>query len=347
MRLTGLRRMGWGLARSLGRPSLALALQGGGSHGAFTWGVLDRLLETRVSILGISGASAGALNAAALACGLVQGGHDGARRTLEALWLGVAEQAHSGPLQSTPLDHLLHGWNRDYSPGFVLLKNLSRLASPYQLNPGDYNPLVQLLEKFIDFDALRHRHAPPLFIALTNVRSGRLVLHRNQDLRPRSLLASACLPLLFQAIEIDGEHYWDGGYTGNPPLFPLLLETPANDLLVVQLAPDRHEAVPTQVSGIVDRANEIAFQSTLTRELQILAGLRRAGRLRGGSGIFLHRISADEDVAGLGGASRINADRAFLEHLRDQGRQRADEWLSSQGGHIGGTPTTRLDDFLV
>lgn len=325
------RRLRGRLGRVLGRPCLALALQGGGSHGAFTWGVLDRLLETNCRIVGVSGASAGALNAAALVAGLVTGGRDGARTSLEALWRGVAEQARLGPLQSTPLDGLLHGWNRDYSPGFIMLKTVSRVASPYQVNPLGFNPLTSILEAAIDFDALGHRRAPRLQVALTRVRDGRLVIHRNGEVGVRSLLGSTCLPLLFQAIEIDGEHYWDGGYTGNPPLFPLVLETAASDLLLVQLTPLSRSTVPSQAADIIDRANEMAFQSCLHRELQVLADLRRGGRLSGIRGLRLHRLAAEADTAGLGGNSRINADWAFLQHLRDRGRERADAWLS--GGY--------------
>ena len=323
---------------------MGLALQGGGSHGAFTWGVLDRLLEARINVLGVSGASAGALNGAALVAGLASGGHAGARASLEALWLGVARQALQDPLQSTPLDYLLHGWNRDTSPTFQLVKNLTRVASPYQLNPAGYNPLTELLESVIDFDALRHPSAVPLFVALTSVRSGRLVLRRNATVCARSLVASACLPFLFQAVQLDGEYYWDGGYTANPALFPLLLECPATDLLVVQLTVDDHPELPTSAAAILERANEIAFHSSLVRELQILAGLRRSGHLRGLQSVAVHRITADEDLAGVGNTSRINADRDFLLHLRDLGRRRANAWLAERGRGAGGL---RLEDYLA
>ena len=337
--------MGW-LAgvrdRVLGAPRvrLNLALQGGGSHGAFTWGVLDRLLEERrINYDGISGASAGAVNAVAFASGFLAAGRQGARDSLEQLWRRVSDQAQMGPLQTTPLDYLLHGWNRDWSPGFMLVNSLSRMASPYQLNPGGFNPMIQVLEESVDFERLRHDDRLRLFVSATHVRTGSARLFRRQEITARAVAASACLPLLFHAIEIDGEHYWDGGYTANPALWPLFLECRAHDLLLVQLTPPERPDLPTSLPDIVDRANEIAFNANLARELEFL-GMLRQGAAAVPSGLLwrrhrLHDIDTGSATSEMGRNSRINPDWHFLCHLRDLGREHADAWLQESGGHLG------------
>ncbi len=328
--------------RLLGAPRvrLNLALQGGGSHGAFTWGVLDRLLEERrIRYDGISGASAGAVNAVAFASGFLGAGRQGARDSLEGIWWRVSEQAKLGPLQASPLDYLLHGWNRDWSPGFLLINSLSRMASPYQLNPGGFNPLIQILEQSVDFERLRRDDRLRLFISATHVRTGNARLFRRHELTAQSVAASACLPLLFQAIEIDGEHYWDGGYTANPALWPLLLECSARDLLLVQLTPPERPEIPTALPDIVDRANEIAFNANLMRELEML-DLLRDGAAAVAPGLpwrrhRLHVIDTGSVTHQMGRNSRINPDWHFLCHLRDHGRDYAEAWLQKNGGHLG------------
>lgn len=304
---------------------LTLALQGGGSHGAFTWGVLDRLLEAGYEPEGISGASAGAMNAAALACGWQRDGADGARETLHTLWQTVSTQSVLSPIRSTPLEKLFHGWNRDLNPGYLLLSGLSRLASPYQFNPSGYNPLIPILEGALDFDALRDASAPRLFISLTNVHTGELELRRNAELTPQVLAASACLPLLFHAVELDGQHYWDGGYTGNPPLYPLIFECRSPELLLIQLIPGHLGEVPRRTADIVNRASEISFHANIMRELHLLDLLSRNHGL--GRRLRLHRIGTEGVTQGMGQASRLNTDWEFLTHLRDEGRARAEAWL--------------------
>lgn len=332
-----LRRLGrqLGLVR---QPRVNLALQGGGSHGAFTWGVLDRLLEDGIDIEGISGASAGALNAAALASGWAEDGRQGARRRLEALWRAISDQARTGPAQSTPLDYLLHGWNRDWSPGFVFLTRLTRLASPYELNPAGYNPIIDIVNRVVDLEAINRPDAIRLFVSLTNVHTGKLELRRNGELNARVLAASACLPLLFQAVEIDGSSYWDGGYTGNPALFPLIFECDAPDVILVQLIPEYRASVPRRVEDIVDRAREIAFHANLTRELQLIELLQAEGNGWLGGGrrqLHLHQIDTQNAMDHMGQASRINADWPFLSHLRDLGREHAGAWLERHGASLG------------
>lgn len=315
-----------GLRRGSGaNHRLTLALQGGGSHGAFTWGVLDRVLEAGYQPEGISGASAGAMNAAALASGWQHGGADGARESLQALWQAVSAQSVLSPVRSTPLEQLFHGWNRDLNPGYLLLSGLSRTASPYQFNPTGYNPLIPILESTLDFEAIRHPHAPRLFISLTNVHSGELELRRNPEITPQVLAASACLPLLFHAVKLDGQHYWDGGYTGNPALFPLIFECRARDLLLIQLTPTHLGEVPQQAADIVNRASEISFHANVMRELHLLDLLSRNHGL--GRPVRLHRIDTEGLTRDMGQASRLNTDWEFLTHLRNQGRVQAEAWL--------------------
>ena len=326
----------------LGPPSvrLNLALQGGGSHGAFTWGVLDRLLEERrIGYDGLSGASAGAINAAAFASGYLASGREGARSSLETLWRTVSQKAQMGPLQATPLDYVVHGWNRDWSPGFLLVNSLSRMASPYQLNPTGYNPITDILDETVDFDRLRRDPRLRLFVSLTNVRTGAARICRNHELTPQVIAASACLPVLFHAIEIDGEPYWDGGYTANPALWPLVLECRARDLLLVQLTPPERTELPRGVADIVDRANEIAFNANLMRELELL-GLLRSGHAAVHPTLpwrrqRLHVVDTGTITEGMGRNSRINPDWGFLCHLRDLGRAHVDDWRQKNGGHLG------------
>ena len=231
-----------------------LALQGGGSHGAFTWGVLDRLLEEPwLGIDGISGTSAGAMNAAVLVDGFVKGGGAGARTALESFWRRVSDAARFSPFRRGPLDVLLGRWTLDSSPIYVGMDLLSRLVSPYDLNPMGNNPLRAILAETIDFERLP-RSPIKLFITATNVRTGRGHVFKNNAITPDVLLASACLPTMFQAIEIDGEPYWDGGYSGNPTITPLIRECTSQDTILVQINPIERKESPRSASEILEPA---------------------------------------------------------------------------------------------
>jgi NTE family protein len=235
-----------------------LALQGGGSHGAFTWGVLDRLLEEPwLKIEGISGTSAGAMNAAVLAGGWTKAGAAGARAALDTYWERVSRAAAFSPLQRSPLDRLMGRWTLDFSPAYLAFDLMTRMLSPYDLNPLGFNPLRAILEESIDFDRLKQ--APiKLFVTATSVRTGRGRIFRNAEITPDVLLASACLPTMFQAIEIDGEPYWDGGYAGNPTITPLVRETDAHDSILVQINPRERTDQLRSAAEILDRLNEIS-----------------------------------------------------------------------------------------
>ena len=249
-----------------------LALQGGGAHGAYTWGVLDRLLEEdRLEVEAISGTSAGAMNAAVFADGMGRGGRPEARRALEAFWRNISQAAQYGPLQPTPFDRYANGWNLDHSAAFVAFDLLTRMLSPYQLNPTNYNPLRNVLEKSVDFKRLEGCRAVKLFISASNVKTGKVRVFKSGEITPDVLLASACLPFLFQAVTIDGDPYWDGGYMGNPAIFPLIYGAEAADVLIVQVNPLGSDRVPTTAPEIMNRLNEISFNSSLMREMRAIA----------------------------------------------------------------------------
>src|ERR1700731_376712 len=275
-----------------------LALQGGGSHGAFTWGVLDRLIEEPwLRIEAISGTSAGAMNAAVVADGWTEGGAEGARAALETYWRRVSRAAAFSPLQRSPLDRLMGRWTLPPPPAYVAMDLMARVLSPYDLNPLGLNPLRTILVESIDFDRLA---AAPikLFITATNVRTGRGRIFRNAQITPDVLLASACLPTMFQAVEIEGEAYWDGGYSGNPTITPLVRECSSRDTILVQINPRERLEPPRTASEILDRLNEISFNSPLMKELRMIALLRQVadpGHGEGArwAGMRTHRIMCD------------------------------------------------------
>lgn len=328
-----------------------LALQGGGSHGAFTWGVLDRLLEEPwLRIEAISGTSAGAMNAALLVDGWVQGGAEGARATLQSYWQRVSQAAVFSPLQRSPLDRLMGRWTLDTSPAYVVMNLMARVLSPYDLNPLGLNPLRKILTETIHFGRLPG--APiKLFITATNVRTGRGRIFRNAEITPDVLLASACLPTMFQAIEIDGEPYWDGGYAGNPTLTPLVRESDAQDTILVQINPRERSEPPRTANGILNRLNEISFNSPLMKELRMIALLRQVadpGHGEGArwAGMRTHRIMSDV-LAGFGASSKLNAEWEFVSLLKEEGRKSADAFLAEHGHDLGQRSTADIDVLLA
>ena len=328
-----------------------LALQGGGSHGAFTWGVLDRLLEEPwLKIDAISGTSAGAMNAAVLADGWTRGGASGARAALDAYWERVASAAAFSPLQRTPLDRLLGRWTLDTSPVFIALDLMSRVFSPYDLNPCGYNPLTAILEASIDFKRLVQSPIK-LFVTATNVRTGRGRIFRNAELTPEVLLASACLPTMFQAIEIDGEPYWDGGFAGNPTITPLVRESNAQDTILVQINPRERPGTPRSAAEILNRLNEVSFNATLMKELRMIALMREMADPGCGEGarwaaMRTHRIMTDM-MTELGYSSKLNGERAFLCLLRAEGRRAAGAFLDAHAGDLGQRSTADIDVLLA
>ena len=327
-----------------------LALQGGGSHGAFTWGVLDRLLEEeRLNFDGISGTSAGAMNAVVMADGLTEGGPERARAALEEFWKRVSDAAQFSPLRRGPIEVLTGRWTLDYSPLFAAVDIASRLFSPYDIPGGGKNPLRQILADSVDFERLVT--APiKLFVTATNVHTGRGRVFRNRELTPEVLLASACLPTMFQAVEIDGEPYWDGGYSGNPTMAPLIRECSASDTILVQINPIERRETPRSAREIQNRLNEIAFNATLIKELRAGALLRKAvdpGTREGAvwAKMRVHRIASDMMLE-LGASSKMIAEWKFLCMLRDEGRRAAATFLENHGAALGKRSTLDLDAYL-
>jgi NTE family protein len=247
--------------------TINLALQGGGAHGAFTWGVLDRLLEQNdLNFEGLSATSAGAMNAAVFAYGLAVDGREGARKALTGYWKRVSDAASLGPLQPSPLDRMLGDHSLHWSPVFSLMGFVTRVLSPYQFNPSDYNPLREIVEQSIDFDVLQRPDCPvKLFLSATNVRTGKVKVFADKEISAAAVMASACLPSMFHAVEIDGEAYWDGGYMGNPALFPLIYNCKSTDIVIVHINPLFRSEVPRNADDIMNRINEISFNSSLMR----------------------------------------------------------------------------------
>jgi NTE family protein len=326
------------------------ALQGGGSHGAFTWGVLDRLIEEPwMRIEAISGTSAGAMNAALVADGWVQGGAEGARAALDAYWRRVSHAAAFSPLQRSPLDRLMGRWTLDTSPAYVAMDLMARVLSPYDLNPLGFNPLRDILTDSIDFGRLA-RAPIKLFITATNVRTGRGRIFRNAEITADVLLASACLPTMFQAIEIDDDPYWDGGYAGNPTLTPLVRESDAHDIILVQINPRERPDRPRTANEVLNRLNEISFNSPLMKELRMIALLHEVadpGRGEGArwAGMRTHRIMSDA-LTDFGASSKLNAEWEFVSLLKEEGRKSADAFLKAHGEDIGKHSTADLDALL-
>jgi NTE family protein len=337
------------------RPKINLALQGGGAHGAFTWGVLDRLLEDdRFEIEGISGTSAGAMNAAVLAYGLARGGADGARASLAEFWDKVAAAAAPSPIKPSPLDRWLSVGNMDFSPSWIAFDNLTRMLSPYEFNPLNLNPLRDVLCEVVDFDWLGDQCAHEivkLFLCATNVKTCKIHVFKGYAVSPEAALASACLPTLFHAVEIDGEAYWDGGYMGNPPIFPLIYDTASSDVLIVQINPMNVDAVPKRAHDIMDRVNEVSFNSSLMRELRTIAFVTRLideGRLDIDryKRLNMHAIEAEDELARLTVSSKHNAERGFLRWLFELGRRRAETWLDAHADKVGRESSLDLQRFL-
>jgi len=339
---------------------IELALQGGGAHGAFTWGALDRLLnEDGIEIVAISGASAGAVNAVLLAHGLMEGGRPAAQLALWQFWKSVSRAAQAARLAAGPFGAILGQagapppewapfalWSATQAAWHAFAKTaIGGLGGGGALGQ-DLNPLRRLLAEAVDFDRLRAAEAPRLFLSASDVATGALRVFRNADLTPEAVLASACLPQMFRAVEIDGRAYWDGGYLANPPLAPLIAESDANDLLIVQLTPQERSTAPHGATAIAERLNEIVFNASLVNELRAIGALQRALAGGGGAGsgaeplfvrlgaLRLHRISADESVFAPGDTTRL-PEWSYLQRLHQRGFDTAGQWLARHRADLG------------
>ena len=335
-----------GLAGPHARKSVSLALQGGGAHGAFTWGVLDALLEDgRLAVEAITGASAGAMNAVVMVEGWLGGGIDGARSALETFWRRASLDGSLSPAQRRLLGLVLGFWSKAWTD--VVAPSLS----PYQTNPLNINPLRDAIEALIDFDRVRACTDVEIFISATNVWSGEVEIFKTQELTADHLMASACLPTVFQAVEIDGVPYWDGGYMGNPALFPLFDETMTDDILLVQINPLERRQTPRTVREINNRLNEITFNSTLLRELRAVAFVQRLleeGKFSPDEykNVHMHRIDASGELDDYEAASKRKAEWDLFVQLRDAGRRAAESWLAAHYGAIGVRGTLDVESAL-
>lgn len=330
-----------------------LALQGGGSHGALTWGVLDRLLEDeRLEIAEISGTSAGAMNAVVLVDGLERGGRAAARAALEGFWRAISRAALFSPIQRSPLDRLLGRWSLDTSPGYLWTEGLTRVFSPYQLNPLGLNPLRHVLEAQVDFDNVNRCRKLTVHVTATHVKTGRARIFSRGEVTIDAVMASACLPQLYPAVEIEGEPYWDGGFSANPALMPLVNSHESPDIVIVQINPIvRHEA-PVSAREIINRVNEISFNTSLIKELRAIALMQRlladnkevdagpAGRT------FIHLIHTDAEVQDLAASSKLNAEWSYIDKLFRRGRSWAEAWLEANFDALGERSSFDLETFF-
>jgi NTE family protein len=365
-------------SKSISSPRVNLALQGGGSHGAFTWGVLDTLLDDgRVDFEGISGTSAGAMNAVALAHGLAQTQgrsvltqRESARASLAAFWEGIVDMgalsSSISQAQRTPLDILFGGFgaltgNNSPSPSQFLSDAVTSFwatnVSPYQSNPLDINPLLQFLHRQIDFEQLASYKALKLFVVATTVTTGKAEIFSGKRLTAKAVMASACLPTVFQAVEIDGEHYWDGGYAGNPAIHPLIYQCDSSDVLLVQINPIQRDKLPTAAAEIMDRINEITFNAALMAEMRAIDFVKRLlmeGKLDPTryKNVLMHRIDGGEVLEGFHASTKSATDTKLIHTLRDLGKECAKQWLAKRFASLGVASTVNiardyLDDLRI
>lgn len=336
-----------------GRKKISLALQGGGSHGAFTWGVLDALLEDpRIDVEGVSGTSAGAMNATATIQGLLKNGNVGARKTLRDFWEKIGEKGKKSLLQFNPMDKMTKRFEMSNNPIFKTIGFMNTLLSPYELNPQNIHPLQDLIMDVFDFEALKKSKDRKLFLCATHVATGKLKIFTGKEITPEALLASACVPSLFQAIEIEGEFYWDGGFIGNPAIYPLIYHCDTPDILIIQIRRVHDPIVPRTMREINNRLGEITQNACLTREMRSIAfiskliddGVIAPGALKR---LYVHLIRDDAFFGTLDRASGFSADPDFLEYLFEQGRRCGKKWLTENFDAIGKKTTARLEEDFV
>jgi NTE family protein len=332
-----------------------LALQGGGAHGAFTWGILDKFLEKGLfTIEGISATSAGSMNAVVLAQGMMEGGNEGAREKLYEFWKAMSECGERlGLTEQTPIDYLLQPFLK-VPISFYYFNAITNLLSPYQFNPGNYHPIQEILEKMIDVEKLKRESTVKLFICATNVKTGKIRIFNEEELSINAVLASACLPKLFQAVEVDNEFYWDGGYLGNPAIFPLIYNTNVHDIIICHVVPVVREHIPTNVIEIETRLREVSFNSSLMREMRAIGFVTKLidenwirdeykDKLKR---LYIHCLRADQDLTQFPAASVYVPNWKFLQELRDLGRRAADDWLKENVDSIGKRTTINFDEWL-
>lgn len=338
------------------KKKISIALQGGGSHGAFAWGVLDRLLEDgRFDIRGMSGTSAGGMNAAATIMGLLKNGNEGARETLHAYWHTMHKLSKEiSPYAINPYDKEAGNFNLNHTPAHKVLSFLNKIFSPYDLNPYGFNPFHDFVHDFFDFHVIREHANPRLFLAATQVKSGKIKIFSNEHITSEVLMASACLPFLFHAVRIDGDYYWDGGYIANPAIYPLINDTDAKDIVLVQLTKTHCDKLPRTEGEITERFKEITYNGCLVREMRAIylitklidQGIIPQDKMKR---INMHVIKNEESFKDLNLSSALNTDWDFLIYLRDEGRKTAEKWIQENYDSVGVKNTfdqAMFDDFV-
>jgi NTE family protein len=339
------------------KKKIAIALQGGGAHGAFAWGVLDKLLEDgRFDILGVSGTSAGGMNAASTVQGLIKGGTEEARKTLRDYWTLMHELSKKiSPYSMNPLDKAMGYHNLDRSFGYLFMGYLQSHFSPYDLNPYNVNPFFDFLKEFFDFKSIKENTERRIFLGTTHVKTGKIKIFTNKDFCADVLLASACLPFLFQAVQVDGEYYWDGGFIANPAIFPLITECACQDIVMVQLTKTHCEEIPKTKAEIVDRLKEITYNGCLVREMRAIHfittlidnGTIPEGKMKR---VNMHVIKNEEAFKGLNLSSALNTDWDFLTRLHEAGYKTAEGWIERNYETLGtGKPSIdqkMFSDFI-
>jgi len=332
--------------RSLVQKRISLALQGGGVHGAFSWGVIDQLLaDGRIAIDAISATSGGAMMAAITAQGLHDGGPEAAREALKAFWKKVSIASSMMPLRMKVVDKFLGNVGIDLSPSSMALDYITRIFSPYQFNLFDLNPLRSIIEEMVDFTMINSKSPVALYVNTTHARTGRSKIFDDKHLSLDAVMASSCLPFIFKTVEIDGEPYWDGSFSGCPPLAPLTENDHTSDILLVQVHPSYVEETPTAAADILDRSIEISFHSVLLHELKNIGltnQLIEAGVLDQ-KPVYIHRVEPQDMLTSMGRSSKLNADWEFLVYLHDLGVQAATDWLAENFDKIGRSSSLDLD----
>lgn len=340
------------------RKKINYALQGGGTHGAFTWGILDYLLEDgRLDVEAITATSAGSMNAIILLQGLQNGGNDGARALLETFWTDISKAGtFFSPVQRTPfefmsgLNPIAADWSLNNSMAFAAFTSFTRSISPYQFNPFDINPLRNIIEKLVDFESIRRCKEAKLFISATNVRTGDARIFKTPEITIDVVMASAALPFLFKAVEIDGESYWDGGYMGNPSLWPLFYYSSTRDTLIMHVNPITRDVIPTDAAGIENRINEITFNSSMLQEMRAILFVKKlihSDMLKDEykshyKDVLLHAIRAETPMSDLSAASKFDTTLQFLYYMKELGRDVARDWLKENFSDIGKRSTVDI-----
>jgi NTE family protein len=348
-------------AGKIKQKKINLALQGGGSHGAFTWGVLDALLEDgRFDFEGISATSAGSMNAIVMVAGFIAGGADGARRHLQQFWRKVSDAgAVFSPTQNmtshNPFSDFMPKWLTTENSALQFMNAMAQNISPYQFNPMNYNPLQGILQDMVDFEAIRKNKEFKLFITATNVRTGSARIFTSSEMNCHMIMASAALPNVFQAVEIDGDAYWDGGYVGNPSLWPLFYETEGHDLLIVHVNPIIHHGIPKDALSIEDRVNEITFNSAMLKEMRAIGfvqkllhqNMLKEEYKKKYRDVLIHAIRAEEVMRSFGMTTKFDTSWNVLNRLYEAGRKSAQEWVADNFDKIGKVSSVDLEaDYL-